>query len=118
MIIVSGGLGHREIITEAEVMANYLIQRGVAPDRIILEGLAYSTYSNMRYSRAIIDEYFDNVPTVVIITSGFHMFRSARFAQQVGIYATLYSSRTPIVATPFAYLREVASIIKMWVIGR
>ena len=118
LIIVSGGVGHREVISEAEAMRRYLIYHGVDPSVILLEDRAYSTYSNMRYSRIIIDEHFDDVPNVVVITSGFHMYRSVRFARQVGLDITIYSARTPVMSTPFAYVREVASVIKMWVIGR
>lgn len=118
LIIVSGGLGHREDATEAYVMFNYLVARGVRAERIALENAAYSTYSNMRYSRAIIDEYFIHSPSVVVITSRFHMFRSVRFARQVGLDANAYPSGTPFLRMPFSYVREVASVIKMWVIGR
>jgi len=118
MIIVSGGLGHRETTTEAYAMFNYLVMRGVPAERIRLESIAYSTYSNMRYSRAIINEYFNHEPSVVVITSGFHIFRSVRFARQVGIEATSYSARTPFSSVPFMYVREVASVVKMWIIGR
>ena len=118
MIIVSGGVGHRQDVAEAYAMFRYLVQRGVPAERIRLENVAYSTYSNMRYSRAIIDEYFENVPSVVVISSNYHIFRSVRFAQQVGLTATSYSSRAPITRAPFAYVREVASVVKMWIIGR
>ncbi|MCL2286228.1 MAG: YdcF family protein [Firmicutes bacterium] len=118
LIIVSGGLGHREALTEAYVMARYLTERGVCPSRILLDELAYSTYSNMRYSRKIIDEYFNHIPSVVVITSNFHMYRSVRFARQVGLDANIYPSTVPWYAVPFAYLREVASVVKMWLIGR
>lgn len=118
LIIVSGGLGHRETLTEAYVMARYLIERGVCPSRILLEEMAYSTYSNMRYSRKIIDEHFNHVPSVVVITSNFHMYRSVRFARQMGLSANIYPSAVPWYAVPFAYLREVASVVKMWLIGR
>ena len=119
LIIVSGGLGHREYITEAEAMARYLVERGVNPRVILLEGLAYSTYSNMRYSSEIISSEFDAPPRAVVITSDFHIFRSVRFARQAGIYdVTFHSSSTPLLSAPFAYVREVASVIKMWLIGR
>jgi len=117
LIIVSGGLGHRETYTEAYVMANYLIAQGVLRERIILEDIAYSTYSNMRYSAEIINTLFDEPPTVVVITSDFHMYRSVRFARQVGLEATMYPANTPWRAIPLAYVREIASIIKMWVVG-
>jgi len=118
LIVVSGGLGHRQSYTEAEVMARYLIARGVPADVIILEGIAYSTYSNMRYSMAILAELFDHTPSVAVITSDFHMYRSVQFARQVGfIDITAYSSSTPLLSVPFAYAREIAAIIKMWVFG-
>jgi len=117
LIIVSGGLGHRETYTEAYVMANYLIANGVPPERILLEDIAYSTYSNMRYSAEIINALFDEPPTVVVITSDFHMYRSVRFARQVGLEATIYPAATPWRAMPLAYVREIASIIKMWILG-
>jgi len=119
LIIVSGGIGHREIITEAEAMENYLISRGVNPDVILLEGTAYSTYSNMRYSRKILDLEFTEIPRIVVITSDFHIFRSVRFAQQAGMYdVTFHSSSTPWLSVPFAYVREVASVVKMWLVRR
>jgi len=118
LIIVSGGLGHRETLLEAYVMAQYLIEHGVSPYRIILEDSAYSTFTNMRYSKEIINTHFNHMPSVVIITSNFHMYRSVRFARQMGMDANMYPSTVPWYAIPFAYIREVASVIKMWIIGR
>ena len=118
MILVTGGTGYGQEISEAEAMARYLIARGIPAGQIILEEVAHSTYTNMTFSREILDAHFDSPPRAVIITSDFHMFRSARFAQNVGIDATTYPSGTPWLGQPFYYLREVAAVIKMWVIGR
>jgi uncharacterized SAM-binding protein YcdF (DUF218 family) len=118
LIIVSGGLGHRETVTDAEIMAQYLIERGVLPSVVILEEMAYSTYTNMRYSQKIINSRFENEPRAVIITSNFHMYRSVRFARQMNLNANVYPSSVPWYSIPFAYVREVASVVKMWVIGR
>jgi len=125
IIIVTGGTGHREPISEAEAMARYLIDHGIPADRILLEDAAYSTYSNMAFSRTLFDAYVlptettvTHRPTVAIITNDFHMFRSIRFAEGVGFYARAYPSRTPWYVTPFLYTREVAAVIKMWIIGR
>jgi len=118
LIIVTGGIGHSEVVSEAYAMAQYLIRNGVAPERILLENYAYSTYSNMRYARKILDEHFAHTPSTVVITSDFHMFRSIRFARQVGIEANAYPASTPLMSTPFMYAREIAAIIKMWALGR
>ena len=118
MIIVTGGLGYGQVISEAESMANYLVSHGISREQIILEDMAHSTYTTMSFSREVIDAYFEIPPRVVIITSNFHMFRSARFARMHGIDAARYPASTPLVGMPFYYVREVAAVIKMWVIGR
>ncbi|MCL2360596.1 MAG: YdcF family protein [Defluviitaleaceae bacterium] len=118
IIIVSGGYGHGHDISEAEVMARYLVRHGVPPQQIILEDAAYSTYTNMSFSNSLLYEVFEGPFRSVIITSDFHMFRSGRFAQYQGIEATYYPASTPWTSIPFYYAREVAAIIKMWIIGR
>ena len=111
-------MGHRAEVHDAYIMAQYLIDRGVDPQRIALEYSAYSTYTNMGYSLAIIQEYFGYVPQVAVVTSNFHMYRSIRFARQVGMEAVMVPATVPWYSIPLAYVREVASVVKMWVIGR
>ncbi|MCL2527036.1 MAG: YdcF family protein [Defluviitaleaceae bacterium] len=118
MILVTGGSGYGEVISEAEAMARYLIRNGVPQGQILLEEEATSTYTNMSFSREILDAHFNTPPRAVVVTSDFHMFRSARFAQRLGIEATIYPASTPWLGAPFYYVREVAAVIKMWVIGR
>ena len=118
IIIVTGGTGYGETISEAEAMARYLIYHGIPAGQILLEDAAYSTYTNMSFSRRMLDTHFDHPPRAVIITSDFHMFRSSRFAERLGIEATIYPAPTPWFGKPFYYVREVAAVIKMWVIGR
>ena len=117
-IIVTGGTGYGETISEAEAMARYLIYHGVPANQIILEDAAYSTYTNMSFSREMLDNHFGDNPRVAVITSDFHIFRSARFARMQGFDATVYPAQTPLLGKPFYYVREVAAVVKMWVIGR
>jgi len=117
-IVVSGGTGYGEVKSEAEYMAEYLIVSGVPAAQILLEDASVSTYTNMRYTRAVLDAHFDTPPRAVVVTSDFHMYRSARFAAQLGIDATTYPASTPLLRNPFYYVREMAAVIKMWVIGR
>lgn len=78
-IIVSGGQGPGEDMTEAQAMSNYLIQNGIAKDRIILENRSTSTEENLEFSKAIIQKNGAFVhPRILIVTSDYHMFR-ARF---------------------------------------
>jgi len=118
LIIVSGGFGYGHEISEAEVMARYLANHGVPLQQIILEDAAYSTYTNMSFSKSMLDDVFDRPFRAVIITNDFHMFRSGRFANYQGIETTYYPATTPWLSIPFYYAREVAAVIKMWIIGR
>jgi len=117
IILVTGGTGFGETFSEAEAMAEYLIARGVPREQILIEDAAVSTYTNMTLSLEMLEYYFDEPLRAVIITSDFHMFRSEAFAHRLGIDATVYPASTPLRGTPFYYVREVAAVIKMWIIG-
>ena len=118
IIIVSGGQGPGDVIIEALAMARYLEAAGVPPDLIFQEGASHSTYQNMRLSMAILEAQFPEGYQVVVITNDFHIFRSVRFTRIVGMEeATSFHGDTPLIALPGALVREVAAIVKMWVLG-
>ena len=118
LIIVSGGQGPGDAISEALAMARYLEAHGVPPELILQEGRSHSTYQNMRLSMVIIEENFDELPQVVVITNDFHIYRAVSFTRIVGLEgATSFHGNTPLAALPGALVREVAAIVKMWLIG-
>lgn len=80
-VIVSGGMGPGEDITEAEAMAGYLIKCGVPQERIFLEDCSTSTRENLRFSRKYADAERDRVG---IVTNDFHIYRSSLIARQEG----------------------------------
>jgi len=113
-VVVSGGVGGREILSEAEVMARFLIANGVPSDLIVLEGNSHSTYQNMRLSKGLIE----GNPSVVVITNDFHIYRGTRFARIVGFdEITSFHAPTPLYAVAGSVVREVAAIVKLWVLG-
>lgn len=75
-VVVSGGKGGDEILSEAEAMANYLIANGVSETRILLEDRATSTYENVLYSAELMKEYGLGKKGVVIVSNGFHLARA------------------------------------------
>lgn len=50
-VIVSGGQGSNEPASEAQGMCDYLVKRGIEPDRIILEDKSVNTEQNIRFSK-------------------------------------------------------------------
>ena len=76
-VIVTGGKGSDEIITEALSMANYLTAHGVPEEQIMLEDWATSTYEYMVYSFEMIKENkLDLSGGVIIVSNGFHLARA------------------------------------------
>ena len=76
-LIASGshGNGPRPKITEAEIMARRLAERGVASERIFLEGQSRDTLSNAAF---VAERYLAGIAPrqLFIVTSPFHMARS------------------------------------------
>ncbi|MEI3193353.1 MAG: YdcF family protein [Lachnospiraceae bacterium] len=58
-VVVSGGKGAGEEITEAEAMENYLLELGIEKDRIIMEDRSTTTSENLRYTGELIDREKD-----------------------------------------------------------
>ena len=81
MVIVSGGQGKEESITEAEAMAAYLIEHGVENQRIILEDKSTTTEENLRFSKQLVE---DITKPIGVVTNNFHMYRAMRTARKLG----------------------------------
>lgn len=76
-VVLSGGQGLGEAITEAECMRRALVRRGVDESRLYPEERSTSTQENLRYSRAILEELgVDPAQRVAIVTSDFHLCRA------------------------------------------
>ena len=118
-IIVSGGQGKGETITEAEGMKRYLVRHGVPEQLIIKEEKSTSTYENMVFSKRLYFQSFGRVPEkVMIITNDFHMFRSKLLARRVGLDAYGISSGTPWWIYPNVFLREYLAVFKSLIFDR
>lgn len=118
-IIVSGGQGVGETITEAEGMKRYLVRHGIPENLIIKEEKATSTFENMVFSKKVYEQKFGYPPEkVMVITNDFHMFRSKILAKRAGLEAYGMSSVTPWYIYPNVFLREYFALFKSLVFDR
>lgn len=85
--VVSGGMGSEESVTEASAMKKYLVDRGMDPDRVIMEEQATNTPENFLYSKALIDDKLGNGAEIAFVTTDFHIYRAGRVAKSLGIDA-------------------------------
>jgi uncharacterized SAM-binding protein YcdF (DUF218 family) len=119
-IVVSGGQGPGETISEAEAMKKYLIDRGISEDRIIKEDKSTSTQENLIYTRKLLREIDsrENI-RVTIVTSNFHMYRSKVLARNAGFEEVqCWSAPITPYLIPTYYIREYMAVIKSLVIDR
>lgn len=84
-VIVSGGRGECEDISEAEAMYEYLIHNGIDEKRIIKEDKSTTTKENLLYSYDIAKEKYGEDVKIAIVTSNFHIFRAQLLAKKIGI---------------------------------
>lgn len=118
IIVVSGGQGAQEDITEASAMAQYLFENGIPQEKIIKEEQATSTYENFVYSKRLLDSYFDGEYSVAYITNNYHIYRAGAIAQAAG-FAELSccSSATPWYSIIPNCVRECIGVLKFWILG-
>lgn len=111
MIVVSGGQGPDEIMTEAQAMKKYLVARGVPAERILQEGKSRNTSENIRFSKLILDQHFDTAYQTVLITNDFHLLRSMIIADRIGLKSAHLHAKIPRHMVPANYLRETISLL-------
>lgn len=114
-ILVSGGQGFQEDISEGQAMENYLILKGIPEDKIIKEDKSTSTNENFKFSKEILDEQFGNY-SIAIVTNDFHLYRAHRIAKLSGLDVNRIKAKTPWYSAPMMYSREVLAVLKLWII--
>ncbi len=117
-IIVTGGMGFDEPRTEASAMKEYLVEKGMDPDRIILEDKAADTKENVRYSFELIKEYGLEDHVVVSVSNKFHVPRIRLLCSLNGYKTEVSAAEDPAGGTVFASLvREYMSYVKVLITG-
>lgn len=115
-VVLTGGQGYGEDITEAACMYDYLTERGVEPERLILEESASNTSENFAFSAPLLEAAGVDIATdtVAVVTNDFHVARSRLIARKKG-YGVTIGVGAPI---PWAHLevnyslREAFAVVK------
>ncbi|MBP2031782.1 uncharacterized SAM-binding protein YcdF (DUF218 family) [Clostridium algifaecis] len=118
-VIVSGGQGSGEDISEAEAMRIYLVQHGVNNGNIIKEEKSKNTIENMKYTSEILRK-IDGRKNIrlAIVTSNFHVFRAKFLAKRCGFQTESISSPVNYLLLPNYCVREYFGIIKSFIFDR
>ena len=113
MLIVSGGQGADELTSEAEAMANYLIEHGVPEESILIENRSRTTFENLTFSKAILEEEGLG-KHVLVVTNSFHALRAGVFMRRLKIHGRSVGSKTAFYYLPSAWIRETVGLVSLY----
>ena len=109
ILIPSGGKGSDEVVSEAEAMKQYLIEKGIPADMIIKEDQSATTFENLANSKTIIDAREGSKYTV-LVTSNYHVYRALRYCRKIGLKAIGVGSKVAFYYWPSALIREFIAV--------
>ncbi len=112
-IIVSGGKGLGEDISEAEAGNGYLLKNGIPDNTILKDDKSYSTLQNLENSKKIMDQ--KSLKTAIIVSNKFHLKRASIIAKEAGINAS-YSGvfvKRYFYEEVYGFLREAPALLYM-----
>ena len=107
--VASGGQGEGELVSEASVIRDKLVEKGIAPERIYVEDTSGSTAENLANTRKILEEHRLGT-SVAIVTDEYHQFRAGLVAKKMGLSPSAVCARTPWHILSACYMRELLAI--------
>ena len=118
--VVTGGTLDWLPYAEAPELKRQLAERGVSPDRILVEDQAKDTIQNFQLSCKMLAEHKGmtyaevlSTPTL-IVTSRFHLRRSQRLARRMGFTNIKgIPAACPPVYVLHNYVREICAYVKL-----
>lgn len=117
--VVSGGQGQGEDLPEAEAMKNYLVERGIPPERLLKEKDSVNTNENLKFSKAIIDKRENNQEyTLAVVSNNFHVYRAVSIGKKQGLHDIEgLAARSDRLLLLNYMVREAMAIFKDLVVG-
>ena len=120
-VITTGAQGRKEPLSEAQGGANYLIQRGIDPLRIIIEDQSYDTKENLGNAQKLIikDGRDPKEIKVVVVSAVYHLYRASYIAEKIGYGNVSCKGGCGLfVLLPHYYTREFFATVKDYLVLR
>lgn len=108
-VIVSGGQGVDEKLSEAAAMQRYLQQHGIAAARIVQENRSTTTRENLRFSQRLLPR---SDSRVVVLSSDVHIYRAQRIAYREGLNSSAMAAAMPFWVLLNYATREYFALLK------
>lgn len=108
-IIVTGGRGSDEPMTEASAMRAYFLENGVPEQNLFCEQTSVNTIENIANAKKIMDAH--GWSRAAVVSSDYHVQRALWIARDAGIDACAVAAKSSdrVSTRVFSRLRETAS---------
>ena len=122
-VVVSGGQGPDEPMSEARCMYDYLTAHGVDGENIVLEDRSSNTWENIRYTLELFqDGTVEPTGKILAVSNGFHLTRIRMLwdREWEGTYtlSTLAAPSSHVPSRLKMYIREPLALVKSFVFDR
>lgn len=124
-VVVTGGKGDDEHISEAQCMYNYLTEHGVDGENILMEDRSRNTWQNVNFCKPLMESngmdcMADCRP--ILVSSGFHLGRIKMLWERVNpegwTPSTLAAPVSHIPSAVKMFFREPLALVKSFLIDR
>ncbi|MGX7031129.1 YdcF family protein [Vagococcus zengguangii] len=109
-IIVSGGQGPDEAVSESFAMAEYIKEKYPDITTVLLEDQSTNTEENLRFSEQVAQQQGETRTfkqcNVVVATNNYHLLRAGKLAKLQGLNVQGVGSKTRWFYLPTAFIRE------------
>ena len=110
LLILSGGKGEDEEISEAECMQQYLIAHGIPAESLFLEDKSTSTHENLLFSDQLTG---CGKKKTGIVSNSFHVHRATLLARKLGYKEVVaLPAKTSRIMLPHWLVRESLAMVK------
>ncbi|MGJ0846142.1 YdcF family protein [Tissierella praeacuta] len=111
-IIMSGGQGADEVVSEAFAMKSYALEMNIPEEDILMEDKSTNTKENLKFSTNLIkNDSLKNNPKVLLFTTNYHVLRAGILAKSMGFNYNGLGSKTKFYYYVSAIIREYIAII-------
>lgn len=119
-VVVSGGQGADEHISEAQAMYDYLVEQGFPAEQILMEDRSANTIQNLRYSMELLaEEGYDVTDDIAVVSNGFHLTRVRMLWNRVCgddyNLSTLAAPSSHLPSRIKMYIREPLALVKSFI---
>lgn len=108
-LIMSGGQGPDELLSEGQAMANYALEKGVPAEDILIENQSTNTEENLKFSYALMK----SGSRFALVTNYYHVFRAMLLARKLKIKCIGYGAKTKFYFSLNAFIREFVGYVVM-----